>query len=69
MTFGDYYRYMMWHEQQLRNSISDPSEETLRIWKMQDARKRAIYEFCRQDEAAEAVEDYNIHITSEVKVK
>ena len=74
MTNADVMRYMIHHQQQLRNAVPYPSEETQAIWRAWDAKQQFLLHCSEQEEAAarakaEAEEDYTFSITSEVKLK
>ena len=71
MTFEEYYGYAMQHQQQYRNAIADPDEETLMLWRLQDQKQKFIMEcYARELAAADTSEDdYEVHIKSEVNVK
>ena len=71
MTVGKLYRYAQRHAEQLRRSIPNPSEATKLAWRIDDKRREAIMQYYEKTEAAEQAgqDDYEFHITSEVKVK
>ena len=76
MTNADVMRYMIHHQQQIRKGITDPSEETRAIWRVEDAKQQFLLKYYEQEEAAAkakaeaaAEEDYTFTITSEVKLK
>ena len=76
MTNVELMRYMMYHQQQIRKGIADPSEATQAIWRAEDAKQQFLLKYYEQEEAAArakaeatAEEDYTFTITSEVKLK
>lgn len=66
MTNADVMRYMIHHQQQIRNANPNPSEATQAVWRAQDARMQALLWLYEQEEAED---DYGVSFTSEVKVK
>ena len=76
MTNVELMRYMMYHQQQIRKGIANPSDETRAIWRVEDAKQQFLLKYYEQEEAAEkakaeaaATDNYDISITSEVKLK
>ena len=76
MTNADVMRYMIHHQQQIRKGIANPNEATLAIWRVEDAKQQFLLKYYEQEEAAEkakaeaaATDNYDISITSEVKLK
>ena len=71
---SDIQRYMMAHYRELRQSIGKPSEETLAMWKWQDAKDEFVLRMYEREEAAAAAKsardnEDTFHITTEVKIK
>ena len=72
MTYkkSEVMKIMMEHSQKIRQSIKDPSKETLAAWRWQDAKNElllSIYE--REEAAAAATDDDTLTLTTEVKIK
>ena len=66
MTNIDVMRYMMHHQQQIRNANANPSEATQAVWRLEDTHTQALLEYYEQ---AETADDYEVSITSEVRLK
>ena len=72
MTYkkSEVMKIMMEHSKKMRQSIKDPSKETLAAWRWQDAKNElllSIYE--REEAAAAATDDDTLTLTTEVKIK
>lgn len=61
----NYLETMRRHIQNLRNSISNPSKETLAAWRLEDARHEMLRDYYSRQED----DDFDFGFTSEVKVK
>ena len=73
---SDILRYSMIHKKELRRSIGgEPSKETLLLWSIEDQCDEHLLEYYLREEAAAAAkeaakaEDFNVNITSEVRIK
>lgn len=76
MANADVMRYMIRHQEQIRKGMSNPSEETRAVWRVEDAKQQFLLKYYEQEESAAkakaeaaAEEDYTFTITSEVKLK
>ena len=71
---SDIQRYIMAHYRNMRQGVENPSEETLAMWRWQDAKDEFVLRMYEREEAAaaaKAAEDNEdtFHITTEVKIK
>ena len=71
---SDIQRYIMTHYRNMRQSIENPSKETLAAWRWQDAKDEMVLRMYEREEAAAAAkaakdDDDTFHITTEVKIK
>ena len=72
---SDMMRWIIKHKQDLRRSLDgEPSPDTLNAWSLEDQRDSFLLNMYLEEEAhaareASAPEDFNVKITSEVRVK
>ena len=76
MTYkkSEVMKIMMEHSQKIRQSIKDPSKETLAAWRWQDAKDELLLQIYEREEAAAAAaaakdDDDTFDLTTEVKIK
>ena len=67
-------KIIMEHSKKLRQSIKDPSKETLAAWRWQDAKDELLLQIYEREEAAAAAaaakdDDDTFDLTTEVKIK
>lgn len=72
---SDIVRWTMKRRQEWRSAVENPSPELLAAWRLEDQRDGALLDMYLSREGAAAAkeaakaEDFNVNITSEVKVK
>ena len=68
MTQEELHEQKEKHKQDLRKQISDPSEATMAVWKMEDKRDEMLRNN-DEAEASEALEPYTVKLISEVRIR
>ena len=72
---SDVVRWTMKRRQDWRRGVENPSKELLAAWNLEDQKDNALLEYYLREEAEAATreaakaEDFNVNITSEVRIK